>query len=218
MNRWQVVGLLLCILSYVVIRSDSTVSATPETQKVVSGILAELAKANYEFGWQYDSVRRDCLDLARESEERGTFKVPAWMSERLSRLSTSSTAQDVRSAYREVSERLWEAQSGESFERGRNYALHFIRPKDDANGKCADCDGSGRVGDGRVFSECLNCGGDGVIDDSDRKEEVEIIETSKQERSGDQVSRVPVSVNAGSGNDRSVHRAFFPRLRRLFKR
>lgn len=37
-------------------------------------------------------------------------------------------------------------------------------PDEDASGKCATCNGTGRVGDGRVFSECLDCGGDGVVD------------------------------------------------------
>lgn len=34
-------------------------------------------------------------------------------------------------------------------------------------GKCSTCNGTGRVGDGRVFVECQDCGGDGVIDGDD---------------------------------------------------
>ena len=31
------------------------------------------------------------------------------------------------------------------------------------SGKCETCNGSGKVGDGRVFSDCLDCGGDGIV-------------------------------------------------------
>lgn len=30
-------------------------------------------------------------------------------------------------------------------------------------GKCATCNGTGKVGDGRVFVECRDCGGDGIV-------------------------------------------------------
>lgn len=39
--------------------------------------------------------------------------------------------------------------------------------EEDSKGECSTCNGTGRVGDGRVFVECLDCGGDGVIDDDD---------------------------------------------------
>ena len=32
-------------------------------------------------------------------------------------------------------------------------------------GTCETCKGTGKVGDGRVSTDCLDCGGDGVIDD-----------------------------------------------------
>jgi hypothetical protein len=30
------------------------------------------------------------------------------------------------------------------------------------SGKCETCNGTGKVGDGRVFTDCLDCGGDGI--------------------------------------------------------
>ena len=35
-------------------------------------------------------------------------------------------------------------------------------PQPAPSGKCETCKGTGRVGDGRVFTECLDCGGDGI--------------------------------------------------------
>lgn len=37
-------------------------------------------------------------------------------------------------------------------------------PSPEPGGKCPNCNGTGKVGDGRVFTDCLECGGDGVLD------------------------------------------------------
>lgn len=39
-------------------------------------------------------------------------------------------------------------------------------PSPAPSGKCETCNGTGRVGDGRVSVECLDCGGDGVVGNS----------------------------------------------------
>ena len=218
MNKWQVIGLLLCVLTYVISKLDINISAVPETQKVVSGILAELSEADLNFGWQYDKARRDALNAAREVEERGTFTPPSWMSEKLSGLSISSSIEDIRSVYRSISERLWEPQNGPEFDRGRDYVRQVIYPDESNSDVCEDCDGTGKVGDGRIFTECLNCGGDGKIDESDRKEEVAVAETSTKESAGDQVSRGPACDNAGGNCGGTAPGVVLPRLRRLFGR
>lgn len=41
-------------------------------------------------------------------------------------------------------------------------------------GKCEDCNGTGKVGDGRVFVDCVTCGGDGKVDEEDLKSEEEV--------------------------------------------
>lgn len=218
MNKWQVIGLLLCVLTYVISKLDVNISAVPETQKVVSGILAELSEVNLDFGWQYDKARRDALNAAREVEERGTFTPPSWMSEKLSGLSISSSIEDIRSVYRSISERLWEPQNGPEFARGRDYVRQVIYPDESNSDVCEDCDGTGKVGDGRIFTECLNCGGDGKIDESDRKEDVAVVETPTPESAGDQVSRRPTSVSVGSSGSSTSNRVRFPRINRLFGR
>lgn len=42
-----------------------------------------------------------------------------------------------------------------------------VDPVPDSNptGKCETCNGTGKVGDGRVFTDCLDCGGDGIVGD-----------------------------------------------------
>lgn len=37
-----------------------------------------------------------------------------------------------------------------------------VAPAPAPSGKCETCKGTGRVGDGRVFTDCLDCGGDGI--------------------------------------------------------
>ena len=36
-------------------------------------------------------------------------------------------------------------------------------PAPSPSGKCSTCNGTGKVGDGRVFTDCLDCGGDGIV-------------------------------------------------------
>lgn len=36
-------------------------------------------------------------------------------------------------------------------------------PKPAPSGKCETCNGTGRVGDGRVSVQCQDCGGDGIV-------------------------------------------------------
>jgi len=40
-------------------------------------------------------------------------------------------------------------------------------PPDGSLGKCSNCQGTGKVGDGRTFRTCVPCGGDGRIDKDD---------------------------------------------------
>jgi hypothetical protein len=51
--------------------------------------------------------------------------------------------------------------------------------------KCDTCGGTGKVGDGRVFVECQDCGGDGILDAQPRKE-------------GDRASPAPVRAKTGN--------------------
>lgn len=46
---------------------------------------------------------------------------------------------------------------------------HDAGPTPDAPGTCPNCNGTGKVGDGRVFVDCKTCGGDGRIDGNEAK-------------------------------------------------
>lgn len=60
------------------------------------------------------------------------------------------------------------------------------------NTKCDTCDGTGKVGDGRVFTKCLDCDGDGVIDGDELSMPV-----PQPRKEGDRISPAPARVKAG---------------------
>lgn len=56
-------------------------------------------------------------------------------------------------------------------------AFDTDKPLPAPGSKCETCDGTGKVGDGRVFVDCRDCGGDGIVGD----QPVEIVKTSQSE-------------------------------------
>jgi len=59
------------------------------------------------------------------------------------------------------------------------------------SGKCETCNGTGRVGDGRVFTECLDCGGDGIVSELETVSFDEEYDVVCQDGSCNLVRRVP---------------------------
>lgn len=47
--------------------------------------------------------------------------------------------------------------------------------------ECLNCD-NGKVGDGKVFTDCLDCGGDGILDLAETAEFVGVASCNKQSR------------------------------------
>lgn len=210
-----IMGLVL----FVILRSDPVdTDAGSIGNEIIAGALTELSETNVESTLQYLTLRDQVIDRLRSELPRGTFQPPLWFVAELGKIKLDTPVPEAQRTFLEVSKRLYSKQSGEHFERGRRQVRNVLKGPDDAVGKCPDCKGTGKVGDGRVFTECLACGGDGTIDDSDRKEGVAVAETSTKESAGDQVSRGPVcdiaGGNCGSGSTRTV----FPRLKRLFGR
>ena len=209
-----IMGLIL----FVIIHSDSPSSSSGIGDQIIAGALTELSETDVESTMQYLTLRDQAIEVLRSELPKGSFKPPLWFVTQLGKITLDTPVPEAQRTFLSVSERLYSKQKGEHFERGRKVVRDLLKGPDDVNGKCPDCKGTGKVGDGRVFTECLACGGDGTIDDSDRKEEVAVAETSTKESAGDQVSRGPVCDIAGGNCGSGSTRTAFPRLKRLFGR
>lgn len=211
--------IVVVLLSIAVLRHVDLpgVEGAPAGQQAVAGVLHELSTLELATLPQYDSVRIRALDELRKDKSL-EFTPPEWFVSAMKALNSVSV-QDARVGFENASVRLFKRQSGSAYDSGVEAVRIALRgPDDDTNGKCSDCDGTGKVGDGVVFTTCLTCNGDGVIDDSDRREDGRTVGTSIKERSGDHISRGPACDSAGGNRNSSRKRVAIPIVRRLLGR
>lgn len=215
--RYAVVFVLLSIAVLRHVEFELPSSAT-EGEQAIAGVLSELSSTELPTVQQYDELRLKAIAELKKNKSL-KFSPPEWFLKDMKELS-DKTAEEARVGFENASARLFSRQSGSAFDLGVEAVRRAMRgPDDDDTGTCPDCDGTGKVGDGRIFTECLACGGDGVIDDTDRKEEDPGLgRTSNQERSGDHISRGPTCDSVGNNLSSNERRLSFPRLRRLFGR
>ena len=221
MKRWQIISLLVLAFAYVALRaSDGPLQPANPTQDAVAGVCVALSEVDDEPTWKLDQLRRSALAVIGEHYPKGSFSPPAWMVAELEGLGDDATPVKLRQTFRDIGERLHPAQSSNDFKFGLKVVADLRGPPKPAGGKCEDCNGTGKVGDGRIFTECLACGGDGKIDDSDLKggNPFEVDEVSNQREDGDQKSRDPVGVITGGDCGSTRSRVAFPVLRRLLNR
>ena len=219
MKKWQVYSLIVLAVAYVAVRASRSESEPGNpTQEAVAGVCDELSSIDDLNVWQLDELRRSALAVVQQEYPSGSFSPPDWMIAKLQGLGDNPDVSVLRETYREISRRLDPAQTSEDFKRGQRAVKDLRGPPKPVDGKCPDCDGTGKVGDGRVFTECLACGGDGKIDDSDRKEGVCDPQSPTQESAGDQKSRYPDGVESGSSGGSPRCGVVFPKLRKLFGR
>lgn len=219
MSRFQIVGLVVLGLVYLLAKTTDTEGAKPnETTQAVAGLLSGLSESDVAEAWQLDSIRKQGLASIRARYPAGSFTAPEWMTEKLRGLGSDPRVSDVCDAFQAISKRLYPDQNGEHYEYGLGLARSPRPPPKPVNGKCDVCDGTGIVGDGVIETECLECGGDGIIDDSDRKEGACDSQTPNKESAGDQVSRSPGNVKSGDSLPRTITNRKFPILRRLLGR
>ena len=219
MKKWQVYSLIVLAVAYAAVkaaRSDS--DGVNSAQDAVAGVCVELSEVEELNAWQLDELRRSALAVIRERYPAGSFTPPEWMLAELRGLGDGADASDLRGAYRRIGQKLSPPQNSEDFKFGRQVVRDLRGPPKPVDGKCEDCDGTGKVGDGRIFTDCLACGGDGKIDDSDRKEGACDSQTPTQESAGDQKSRQPGGVRSGSSGGSDKRRVSFPILKRLLGR
>jgi len=219
MKKWQIYALAVLAVAYVALRaSKSLPEVVNPTQEAVAGVCVALSEIEDLNAWQLDGLRRSAMAVLQQEYPEGSFVPPDWMLAELKVLGDEVDQSELRRAYRSIGQRLSPAQNSPDYKFGRKVVEDLRGPPKPVDGKCEDCDGTGKVGDGRVFVDCLACGGDGKIDDSDRKEGVFDSETSTQESAGDQVSRVPVGVITGSSCGSTRSRVAFPALKRFLGR
>ena len=221
MKKWQIYALIVLAVAYVAVRaSRSDSDGVNPTQDAVAGVCVALSEIEDLNAWQLDGLRRSAMAVLQQEYPEGSFVPPDWMLAELKVLGDEVDQSELRRAYRSIGQRLSPAQNSPDYKFGRKVVEDLRGPPKPVDGKCEDCDGTGKVGDGRVFTECLACGGDGKIDDSDLKggNPFEINEVSNQRKAGDQVSRGPVGVITGSSCGSTRSRVAFPALKRFLGR
>lgn len=170
------------LIGFVFVRNTDRDDADTGSQ-LVSGILFELSVLDLPTVYSYDIVRNKALDLAREQYPEGTFTPPEWFVRDLKEANGLSDVSLLKSKFLSISKKLYRQQTGESYKDGRSFVRQSVEEPDDdpEEGECNTCDGTGRVGDGRVFTDCLACGGDGIVDEEDiqqPRKEGDLISTS----------------------------------------
>ena len=149
--------------------------------QAIAGVLYELSVADLPTSTHYDEARRKALQIIRSEYPELEFSPPSWFIELMGTLSSADPGK-VRQTFQYASERLGGNEGDRDYQLGREAARRSLGPPEDDTpngGKCEDCDGTGKVGDGRVFTTCLACDGTGIL---------------KPKKGGDEVSRQP-SVN-----------------------
>ena len=150
-------------------------------EQAIAGILYELSETELPTSSHYDAARRNALQIIRREHPELEFSPPSWFIELMGTLSSADPGK-VRKTFQDASERLGGDESDRDYQIGREAVRRALEPPEDDTpngGKCEDCDGTGKVGDGRVFTTCLACDGTGIL---------------KPKKGGDEVSRQP-SVN-----------------------
>jgi len=219
MKKWQIYALIVLAVAYVAVRaSRSDSDVVNQTQEAVAGVCVALSEIEDLNAWQLDGLRRSAMAVLQQEYPEGSFVPPDWMLAELKVLGDEVDQSELRRAYRSIGQRLSPAQNSPDYKFGRKVVEDLRGPPNPVDGKCEDCDGTGRVGDGRVFVDCLACGGDGKIDDSDRKEGVFDSETSTKESAGDQKSRQPDGVRSDISCGNTCSQVAFPALKRFLGR
>lgn len=212
MSRYQIYCVAALVFFYVFFKTSATSDLESNfTGLVVGGVCLGLSDVGDLNAWQLDQLRRSAMAVVREEYPEGSFTPPAWMIAELQSLGGVADGSILRETYRKIGQRLAPDEQNRHVTRGREIVVQLRGPPQPVNGHCLDCDGTGKVGDGRVFVECLTCNGDGIIDDSDRKEGEDCNDSPTKESAGDQVSR-------STGSVKPVRRNYkrFSVFRRLF--
>ena len=151
-------AILLLIIFCVVRASEIKESSVAPAHQAVSGVVMELSTVEAEQLWQLDATRRVAMDLLRGKYPKGSFVPPSWFLTYMDRVNKSETVQDAREIFAGASSRLFHKQSGEHYDFGRECVRKAMSSDDKKpSDVCPDCDGTGKVGDGRVWTDCLSC-------------------------------------------------------------
>lgn len=211
MKQWQLLSIACLVALYWGLKTQNAEEVDPTTQ-AVAGACSALSELELNNAWQYDALRRRALDRLRTTYPTGSFTPPDWMIAKLSALGQDPAVSDVRLAYRNISEGLYPRQDSDHFLFGRQSVNQYPDEIPDT-GICPDCDGSGKVGDGRVFTECLHCGGDGKLDTNLQGDDCP---EKLNQKIGGGISRSTGGVKPDHRTVTGKRRVYLPRLRRLF--
>ena len=151
---------ILVLIIFCVVRIAEVNEELPSgAQQAVSGIVHALSVTDVDHVWELDSLRRMALRKLRKDYEKGSFVPPTWFLTEMDKLSDASVT-EAHQILDAASKKLFEQQSGYHFSAGikvlEEAKNHKPEPKPE-NEVCPDCGGTGKVGDGRVWTDCLSC-------------------------------------------------------------
>lgn len=151
---------ILVLIIFIVVRIAEVNEELPSgAQQAVSGIVHALSVTDVDHVWELDSLRRMALRKLRKDYEKGSFVPPEWFLTEMGKVSDASIT-DAHKILDESSRKLFEQQSGYHFSNGVKLVEEAKDHKPDPKPNdevCPDCGGTGKVGDGRVWTDCLSC-------------------------------------------------------------
>ena len=149
---------ILVLIIFIVVRIAEVNEDLPSgATQAVSGVVHALSVTDVDHVWELDSLRRMALRKLRKDYEKGSFVPPTWFLTEMDKVSDASIT-DAHKILDQSSKKLFEQQSGYHFSNGIKVVQEALQPKPDPKPEvCPDCGGTGKVGDGRVWTDCLSC-------------------------------------------------------------
>ena len=149
---------ILVLIIFIVVRIAEVNEDLPSgATQAVSGVVHALSVTDVDHVWELDSLRRMALRKLRKDYEKGSFVPPTWFLTEMDKVSDASIT-DAHKILDQSSKKLFEQQSGYHFSNGIKVVQEALQPKPDPEPEvCPDCGGTGKVGDGRVWTDCLSC-------------------------------------------------------------
>ena len=152
-------GAILVLVVFVVMRVvEVREDSTPKATQAVAGVVKQLSETEVGFLFQLDNIRKKALRKLRGHYPKNSFTPPSWFLSAMDEVSKSAGIGEAHTILKDASIRLYKPQGGDHFEFGREAVRDAVSGSDEVKPDvCPDCNGTGKVGDGKVFTDCLTC-------------------------------------------------------------
>ena len=165
-------GAILILIVFVIMRVvDVKEDSTPKATQAVAGVVKELSDTDVGLLFQLNAIRKEAMEKLRATYPKNSFTPPEWFIDAMKEVNNSQGIGEAHTLLRDASVKLFDTQGGKHFEFGREAVKAIVRGEDEVKPDvCPDCNGTGKVGDGRVFTDCLTC----QDDSADKPQKVKV--------------------------------------------